>query len=121
MLNQEEQRGLDKIWKTNMLIWGIVLTSLSIYLVICTLLEKQQLLTKDLSFPLNTLITVLFIVSMATLFVISLIRKKILNTKGPTSLRHAETGSSVSWLQQVSAKYTVAIVLSAAMSESVAI
>lgn len=118
---KEEMHDLDKIWKINMIIWGAIFASLPVYLIICKLLEKQQLIGIDPDLPLNMLSGVLIGVSVITFYVTFLIRKKMLQAERPRLLMTSNKSSSISWINQVTARYTGAIAISAALSESIGI
>lgn len=121
MYEKEDKQHLDKIWKINLIIWGAIFASLPVYLIICKLLAKQQLVGVDPDLPINMLTGVLVGVSILTFFVTSLIRRKILNVTSSTTFVSTGGGSAVPWTHQVSARYTVAIAISAALSESIGI
>jgi len=121
MFEIEEEQRLDKILKITKIIWSAIFVSLPIYLIVCKLIEKQQILIVDPTFPINTFSAVLLVVSVATLFVTFFIRKKLLHVKHQSKSVTSTTGSSGDWIDQVKARYSIAVVLSAALSESVGI
>jgi len=81
MLDKVEKQSLDRILKITKIIWSAIFVSLPIYLIVCKLIEKQQILDIDPGFPINTFSTVLLVVSVGTLFVTFFIRKKLLHVK----------------------------------------
>ena len=121
MLEKEEMQHLQKNWKVNMIIWGAIFASLPVYLIICKLLDKQQLVGQDPDLPMETIAIVLIVASIVTLFVTSLIRKKLIKVENSRVIVSDETGLSVPWVHQVTARYTAAMVISAALSESIGI
>lgn len=120
MLSREEMQRLGKAFKVNMVIWSAVFISLPIYLVIGRFLKIQQLISEDPNLPTDVLMIALLLISIVELWVTFIIRKKIL---GSRNIRATVTmaGGAAAWEQQAVARYTVAMVLSAALSESIGI
>jgi len=113
MLTREEGQQLNTIWRSIITIWIALFASLPVYLGICLLLDKQQLVDMDPGFPLKIFAFALIAVSLLTLFGTSVVRKKLLTV--------GKKGKGGDWLQQVKAKYTGATVISAALSESIGV
>ena len=116
MLEKTELDQLDKGWTVIMIIWAALLASIGFYLVLAKILGNQINAAPGPDFPVATFKLILYIVSLATLVVTYFVRKAMLNATG---LSIGPAGKS----QQHPAlgKYTVIIIVSLALSESIAI
>lgn len=115
--DQKEMKQLDTGWTVVLLIWGAILASLGIYLVICIILEKELQINLDPKLPLETIKYALFSVSFITLFVVHYLRKfllrdsnSIVNSSQTSSLQHPAVG-----------KYLVTVIITSALLESIGI
>ena len=114
---QKEMKQLETGWRVILMIWGAILASLGIYLVVCIVVEKNLQINLDPNFPLETLKYALFGVSFITLFVVHYIRKFLLRTSNSTV-----TSSLTSSPQHPAlGKYSVAVVITSALLESIGI
>ena len=115
---QNEMRQLDRGWRGILLIWGAILASLGIYLVICITIIKDQLqISIDPNLPIEKIKYALFGVSFTTLFLVHYLRKFLLkisnsavNSKQSQSTQHPAVG-----------KYTVAVIITSVLLESIGI
>jgi hypothetical protein len=114
---QNKRARLEAGWRVILVIWGVMLASLGIYIVICINIEKSIQINTDPSFPLKTIRYALFGVSCITLFVVYCLRKflmkpniSIANSRQMSSNQHPAVG-----------KYTVAILMTSGLLESIGI
>jgi hypothetical protein len=95
----------------------VILASLLIYLVICIAIEENLHTNTDPTFPLETIRYALFGASLLTLIAVYFLRK-ILLKRGVTAPGARQTSST----QHLAlAKYTVAVVATSALLESIGI
>ena len=116
--NFNETEQLEKGIKTLYIIWLAMLASLGVYLGICEFLKKDWPLDIDPSLPIETIRYALAAVSGATLmgsyfFRRHLIQNKVFFKPSSTTLRQRQ--------HPAVARYTVAVVVSLALAESVGI
>lgn len=121
MESQEEQNILEKSLRINRIIWGAIFCSLPVYLFFAVFLDREKLISPDLGLSVNTLSITLLVVSVVTLFLTYLIRKKLLEPGSYSVVVSGSDGKPVSRIQQAAARYTGAIIISAALSESIGI
>ncbi|MBF0469642.1 MAG: hypothetical protein HQK61_12280 [Desulfamplus sp.] len=109
--------GLLKIW----IIWGAMLFSLLVYVVICYLIEPTwgTLVTPD--FPVDTLRNGLYATSLIILFLSDYIRKYIMKSESSTQLTRFNQIASRTSMPPALLKYQTAVIISLALSESIAI
>lgn len=110
---QKEMKQLETGWRVILMIWGAILASLGIYLVVCLVVEKELQIKLDPDFPLDTLKYSLFGVSFFTLFLVHYIRKFL--------LRAGNSSQTSSPQHPAIAKYSVAVVITSALLESIGI
>ena len=103
------------------IIWGGMVGSLAIYVVICNLIGDQIRRPIGPSFPLTLLRNILFGVSIVTLIATHFIRKLILKkpSGGPESASASQP--SPHNIDKTSPKYIVAMIISLVLCESVGI
>jgi len=121
MESHEEQDILEKSLRINRIIWVAIFCSLPVYLFIAVFLDREKLISPDLGLSVNTLSIALFIVSVVTLLLTYLIRKKLLEPGSFSAVVTGSDGKPVSRTQHAAARYTGAIIISAALSESIGI
>jgi hypothetical protein len=114
---QKETKQLDTGWRVIFIIWGAILASLGIYLVVCISIEKELHVNMGPDFPLETLRYALFGVSIATLFVVHFLRKFLLKTSNSTS-NSTHTSSAQ---HPAVGKYATTVVITSALLESIGI
>jgi len=114
---QMEMKQLETGWRVTLLIWGAILASLGIYLVVCIIIEKELQINIDPKLPLETIKYALFGASFITLFVVHYLRKFLLRTISSNVI------SSQTSLPQHPAvgKYLVAVIITSALLESIGI
>jgi len=114
---QEEMKQLETGWRVALFIWGAILASLGIYLVVCIIVEKEMQINIDPKLPLETIKYALFGVSIITLFVVHYLRKFLLRNISSNVI------SSQTSLPQHPAvgKYLVLVIISSALLESIGI
>lgn len=114
---QNEMKRLDAGWRVVLVIWVAILASLGVYFIVCISIEKSLQINIDPSFPLKTLRYSLFGVSCITLFVVYYLRKFLIRPN-----RSVVNSRQMSSTQNPAvAKYTVAIVITSALLESIGI
>ena len=114
---QEEIKQLDSSWTIILIIWGAILASLGIYLVVCIAIKDQVKINIDPNLPIETIKYVLYGVSVITLFVVHYLRKALLRGGNPT----ANTNQSNTPQDPAVGKYTVAVIITTALLESIGI
>ena len=67
MLEKSEAEQLDKAWTITRIIWGALIGSLAVYLLVCKIIEDQLKLVAD--FPLETMKVVFLGIAVVTFFV----------------------------------------------------
>lgn len=115
--NEMEMKQIDSGWRVILVLWGAILASLGVYLVVCIVMEKKLLINISPNLPMETIKIALFGVSFITLFVVNYLRKFLLrsgnsfgNSSQPSSPQHPAVG-----------KYTVIVIITSALLESIGI
>ena len=116
--NFNETEQLEKGIKTLYIIWLAMLASLGVYLGVCEFLKKDWPLDIAPSLPVETIRYALAAVSGATLMGTYFLRRHLVQKQkpfnpGPTNLSQGQ--------HPAMARYTVAVVISLALAESVGI
>lgn len=111
-----ERERLDKGWLVILVVWGAMLGSLGVYLVICWFVHQQGGLRVAADMSLDTIKYALFGISFVELFVIHYVRKAALKVRGPVA-----SSQSSSAQHPAVAKYMSAVLVAAALSESIGI
>jgi len=121
MMDRELSGRIGKSLATLKIIWGAMLFSLAIYLFIGTYLSSR--LQSGLSDPdtVDIIRSVLYAVSMATLVVTKIMRKKALAKVGEAARPEGQEDSDAVNLAPVLARYATAMIVSLALSESIGI
>ena len=114
---QKEMKQLDTGWRVTILIWGAILASLGIYLVVCIIMEKELQINIDPELPLETIKYALFGVSFITLFVVYYLRKFLLRTIS-SNVNSSQTSSPQ---HPAVGKYLVSVITTSALLESIGI
>ena len=114
---QMEMKQLDTGWRVTLLIWGAILASLGIYLVVCIIIEKELQINIDSKLPLETIKYTLFGVSFITLFVVHYLRKFLLRTSN-SIVNSSQTSSPQ---HPAVGKYLVSVIITSALLESIGI
>lgn len=103
------------------IIWASMLGSLFIYVFICHQCGDQIRRTASPNFPLGLMRSILYGITIFTIFLTHILRKFILTARsgdsGPISLKSSLLSNQSSLL----AKYTTAMIVSLALSESIGI
>ena len=114
---QKEMKQLDTGWRVILIIWGAMLASLGIYLVICIIIKDRLQFSIDPNLPIETIKYALFGVSFITLFVVYYLRKFLLRVSNSI----VNSNQSQSSQQTALGKYAVAVVITSALLESIGI
>ncbi len=104
MLEKSESDQLDKAWMVIRIIWGALVGSLVIYLLVCKLIEDQ--LKPAVDFPFVTMKYALFGVSIMTFFITSFVRKAILKSSAGSATSAIVRGPSSQIQNPAEGKYT---------------
>jgi hypothetical protein len=122
MLMEESQKGtVENKLLVMWIIWGAMVGSLVIYIVICNLIGDQIRRPIGSSFPLVLLRNILFGIGIVALIATHFIRKLILR-KPPGHPGSVSTPQpSPQDLAKIYSKYTIAMIISLALCESVGI
>ncbi|MCG8552188.1 MAG: hypothetical protein MI799_17435 [Desulfobacterales bacterium] len=115
--DQDEMKRLDAGWKIILMIWGAILASLGVYLIVCINIERSVQVNIDPDFPLTTIKYALFAMACATLVGVHIFRKYLLTPGG--SVVNSRQMSSAQ--HPAVAKYTIAVVITSALLESIGI
>jgi hypothetical protein len=111
------EKGLRILW----VIWVAMFGSLLIYVFICHQLGENMRPTGHPDFPLGLLKNILYIVALVTLVGTHFIRKLMLASRlGSSEARPSKTGVA-SVAPSFVARYTAALIVSLALSESIGI
>lgn len=114
---QMEMKQLDTGWRVTLLIWGAILASLGVYLVVCMMVEKELQINLDPNLPLETIKYALFGVSFITLFVVYYLRKFLLKSISSNVI----SGQTSSSQHPAVGKYLVLVIITSALLESIGI
>jgi hypothetical protein len=122
MLDDAELQKLNKGWPVILVIWGAILFSLAVYLVVCYMVEDQlTFITFGPDFPLETFKFILYGISVLTLVAAYHLRKAMLKVRGGRSIfapTHKQTAPNQ---HPALGKYVTAMIIALALSESIAI
>jgi F0F1-type ATP synthase membrane subunit c/vacuolar-type H+-ATPase subunit K len=103
------------------IIWGAMVVTLGIYVIICHLLGDGLQQSLELEFPLDMLRNILYGVGIFTLFLAHFVRRFILTPRTGGSGSMASKPPPLNDQSSVMGKYTTAMLLSLAFSESIGI
>ena len=120
MLDKSEMEQLDSAWKVIMVIWGALVFTLAVYLIVAKLVEGQ-LKPMGVDLPIESMTIALFGVSIVTLIITHYIRKAMLKVsdRGPDAA--AVRNPSIQIQNPAAGKYLTAIIVAMALSESIGI
>jgi hypothetical protein len=111
------ERGLRILW----IIWAAMFGSLLIYVFICHQLGEDMRPAGSPDFPIDLLKNILYIVAIVTLALTHFIRKLMLAGRfGGSDSRLSKNGAA-SGTPSFVARYTAALIVSLALSESIGI
>ncbi|WP_321415515.1 hypothetical protein [uncultured Desulfobacter sp.] len=115
--DQDEMKRLDAGWRVILMIWGAILASLGVYLIICINVGKFLQVNIDSDFPLTTVKYSLFAMACVTIIGVHIFRKFLL-----TPGRSVDNSMQMPSTQHPAiAKYTIAVVITSALLESIGI
>jgi hypothetical protein len=118
MLSETAKNSTEKGFMTLRILWGAILASLFIYLVIAHLLggEVRQRAGATVSVPLFR--NVLIVIGIIEILIIRFLRKRMLSKDALLKLRERRGPSDQ---MPIVAQYTTVVVISAALAESIGI
>ena len=111
------EKGLLTLW----IIWAAILGSLFIYVFICYQFGDEIRQTMSPNFPVSVLRNILYGVAIITLFLTHFLRRFMLSVKSGNASAKSLTPGTHSNQSSLLAKYTTALILSLALSESIGI
>jgi len=121
MVEATEREAIEKGLRVLWIIWAAMLASLLIYVFICHQIGEEIRRTASPDFPTAQLKNILYVAVIGTLFLTYFLRKLILSSRFSNSdhkLIKPETDSNQPLFL---AKYTKAMIVSLALSESIGI
>lgn len=121
MITETDKEQIEKSFMILRIIWAAILGTLIIYLFICYQFGDQIQQPSRSQFPLATLRNILYGVAAVTLLLSHFFRRFMLTRRPGSSGTTALKSPSHSNLSSVLGKYTVALIVSLALSESIAI
>ena len=118
MLEPQEREVIEKGFLPILIIWGAMLASLLIYVLICHLAGDQIRQAPRPEFPIALIRNILMGIATATLFLTHYMRRVMLRVRpeGPAVDLPLHTGQP-----RALAKYTTAVIVSLALCESMGI
>ena len=120
-MDASQKRTVENKLLVLWIIWGAMVGSLVFYIVICNLIGDQIRQPKGPGFPLVLLRNIFFGIGIVALIATHFIRKFILRkpSGGPGSVSTSQPAPQD--LAKIYAKYTIALIISLALCESVGI
>lgn len=116
-LKDKSEKNILTLW----IIWGAMIVSLLMYVIICHLMGDEMGQNANPDFPIDRMRKILYLIAAVTLFIAYQLRKFMLS--GRLKGLGTPTGSSVITSKQPPhiAKYTITMIISLALSESIGI
>lgn len=111
------KKGVVRIW----IIWGAMLFSLFVYVIVANILEPTLKPAVSSDFPINTFRNVLYGASIVMFFIGDYIRKYIIKAKSSNQLPRFNELTAQSSIPPELLKYQTAVIISLAFSESIGI
>ncbi|MGD0886559.1 MAG: ATP synthase F0 subunit C [Thermodesulfovibrionales bacterium] len=118
--DEEEIEKINKGWLPLNVIWAAMLISLFIYLFVGLYTEDRITIPMEKNI-VDILRNILYVVSLITLIASKYVRKLVLSGKGLSNVKEVYQQSNQNTQYPALAKYTTAMIIALAMSESVAI
>jgi hypothetical protein len=120
MITTEESKKIDNGWRALIFVWIAMMMSLFMYLLVGLLTEDTIDIPMEKS-VFEILRNILYFISFVTLIATKYIMKLNLSGKGINLDKAVQQKSNQNTQSTAVAKYTVAMMISLAMSESIAI
>ncbi len=117
MIDPTEVKKLDSGFALILIIWGAIFVSLGVYLGVCIVLGDTLPAGMEAGFPLETLRYALFGISVVTLVAVHFLRGFLL--EHPGFVRASRPGPSTQ--HPAVARYTVIVIITSALLESIGI
>ena len=121
MLSPSEKEALDKGMVVLWIIWNAILISLFVYVLVCHLTVDQIRQNSNPDIPLTLFKNILYAVSVITLLISYFVRKAALAVRSSGARPGTSNTSQQSTQPAFIGKYTVAMIISLALSESIGI
>ncbi len=119
MIDESEEAQLAKAWTVTRIVWSALFGSLGVYLIICKILEDQ--LTPAPDTPVGLLKNILTGLSIVIFFAAYYVRKTMLRTSELLGPSMAARNQPVQFQHPLAGRYLVAILVAAALSESIGV
>jgi hypothetical protein len=120
LIPTEEIENINKGWLTLNIIWAAMLISVFIYLFVGLYTEDKISIPMEKNI-FDILRNTLYIVSFVTLIATKYIRKLVLSGKGLSNVKKVYQQSNQNIQHPALARYTTAMIIALAMSESIGI
>jgi magnesium-transporting ATPase (P-type) len=121
MLEAQEKEAINKGMLTLWVIWGAMLGSLFIYIVVCYVLGEGFVSAEESNLPIGLLRKILAVIGVVVALVAYFMRRSILSGKNripqPKPVERTAEWNTIPFV----AKYVAAVIVSLAMSESIGI
>ena len=122
MEDNTNQHQLIKGFRVLQVIWGALLFSLAVYVLVCKLVEEQNIETATIpDLSLDTLKFALYGASFITLVIANFLKKILLNPDKEMKWLKAQQNISIHNQHPAVGRYTAVIIILAALSESIGI
>ena len=121
MLSPSEKEALDKGMIVLWIIWGAILISLFVYVLVCHLAGDQIRQNLNPDMPLTLFKNILYAASVLTLLISYFVRKAVLSVRSSSTRTRSSNISQQPAQPAFMGKYTVAMIVSLALSESIGI
>ena len=121
MLDEKDRLAIDKGMRVLWLIWAAIFASLFIYLFIAHVLGEEIRQNQNLNLPIPLLRNILMGVGIVTIFVTQFLRKFMLAKGSDDSSLKTHESDAVTHTNLFVSRYSTAIVVSLALSESIGI
>jgi hypothetical protein len=121
MSQEYKTETFEKGMMVTRIIWAAIFGSLFIYIIVCHAVADGSFRNEISGIPLDLIKNILFGVSIIVLLLAYFIRRRIVSVKQANSINRPSSSASPLNLAQFLPKYTVAILISCALSEAVGI
>lgn len=121
MSEESKTESFEKGMLVTRIIWAAIFGSLFVYVVVCHVVAGGSFRNEISGLPLDLIKNILFGVSIIVLFLAYFIRRRIVSVKKGNSMNMPASPATPLNLAESLPKYTVAMIISCALSETVGI
>lgn len=121
MIDAKEREVLEKAMRINWVLWGAMLASIGVYILVAYFMEGKVKIGEGLGEVFATLRIVLLAIGIGELVLIPFIKRFLLRSSSLTPIRSASTGPMAVQSHPAVARYTIALIAALAIAESVAV